>query len=87
LRKVDVAPPFYTFSVEVFFVRSHSSGEPTGANSLKMTWCREAVGDMSVTSQGADWSGLLSQISHLVETFIRDYQAIYTASPRSFVIN
>jgi hypothetical protein len=87
LRKADVNPPFYTFSVEVFFVQSHSSEEHPATRSMQMTWCQETIGDISVTSQGADWSGLLGQVGHMVEAFIRDYQAVHPPSRRSFMIN
>ncbi len=87
LRKAKVNPPFYTFSVEVFFVRSHFSEEQPPIHSMHMTWCREAIGDAKITSQGADWSGLLGQVGSMVDTFIRDYQAVHPFSRRSFLIN
>lgn len=87
LRKAYATPPFYTFSVEVFFVQSHCSEEQPATHCMQMTWCQEAIGDAPVTSQGADWSGLLGQVSYMVDAFIRDYQAVHPPCRRSFLIN
>lgn len=87
LRKADVTPPSYTYSIEVFFVQGHTPGEPAVAPHIDMTWCREAIGDIAVTSQGADWSGLCDQVSRMVDSFIRDYLARHPAFRRSFLVN
>lgn len=87
LRRADVSPPFYTFSVEVFFVQSQPSEGHPDTRSMQMTWCKEAIGDVHVDSQGVDWSGVLGQVGCLVEAFTRDYQVVHPPVRRSFLIN
>lgn len=75
LRKTVGVPLSYLFSLEVFFIQVASIEEHPCSNTLRMTWCREAVGDVPETPQGPDWSRLVTQLGLLVEAFTRDYLA------------
>lgn len=75
LRQTAGVPLSYLFSLEVFFIQVASIEEHPCSNTLRMTWCREAVGEVPKTPQGPDWSRLVSQLGLLVEAFTRDYPA------------
>ncbi len=74
LRKADVIPSFYTFSVEVFFIQGISSQDHSSTPTMQMIWCKEAIGDARKSSQGSDWSCLYNHIGSLVDAFIQNYR-------------
>jgi hypothetical protein len=71
--QAQVTPPFYVFSVEVFYVQQTTMTGNPSANAMRMTWCREAIGDARQTLQGYDWSNLYSTVSFLVGQFLEEY--------------
>lgn len=76
--KAQVTPPFYVFSVELFFVQQTTSvGNPSG-NAMRMTWCREAIGDVRNSLQGFDWSNLYNTVGFLVSQFLEEYLGVKT---------
>jgi hypothetical protein len=87
VRKAEVSPPCYTFSVEVFFLQGPLPEEQPDHHHMQMTWCKETIGDTGVVSQGVDWSGLLAKVNQMVETFIRDYQAAHPPFRQPLMVN
>lgn len=69
---VQVYPPFYLFSSELFFIQKISLGDTPPANTMRMTWCRESIGDIRRNSQGFDWSNLYSAVDCLVNQFLQE---------------
>jgi hypothetical protein len=86
LRKADVIPACYFFSVEVFFIQTTSEDDPAD-RSLRMTWCKEAIGDVPTTPQGPDWSGVYAHIGSLVEAFISNYLSVNSRANPALLIN
>lgn len=70
--RAQVVPPFYVFSVEVFFVQQLPLLGTPGAHSMRLAWAREAIGDVRCTSQGFDWSPLYQTVGTLVEQFAEE---------------
>ncbi len=70
--RAQVTPPFYVFSVEVFFVQKITLAGTPSANAMRMTWCREAIGDARWDAQGFDWSVLYSTVGSLVDQFLQE---------------
>jgi hypothetical protein len=70
--RAQVSPPFYVFSVEVFFVQKITLAGTPSANAMRMTWCREAIGDAGGDAQGFDWSILYSTVGSLVDQFLEE---------------
>lgn len=70
--QAQVSPPFFIFSVEVFYVQKMSLAGDSGGNAMRMTWCREAVGDVREDRRGFDWSNLYNAVGSLVDQFIQD---------------
>lgn len=70
--RAQVSPPFYVFSIEVFFVQRITVVGAPGTNAMRMTWCREAIGDVRKDGQSFDWSNLYSVVGSLVDQFIQD---------------
>lgn len=82
--RAQVTPPFYVFSVEVFFVQKITlAGNPL-ANAMRMTWCREAIGDVPGDGKDFDWSNLYNTVVSLVDQFLKGYLglAVSDASTR-----
>ncbi len=71
--QAQVTPPFYVFSVEVFYVQQNTMTGNPAANAMRMTWCREAIGDARHSLRGYDWSNLYSTVSFLVGQFLEEY--------------
>ena len=65
-------PSFYVFSVEVFYVQKMTLAGAPSANAMRMTWCREAIGDARSDGRGVDWSGLYNTVDSLVDQFISE---------------
>jgi hypothetical protein len=68
----QVSPPFYVFSVEVFFVQKITLAGTPSANAMRMTWCREAIGDARSDARGFDWSALYNTVGSLVDQFLQE---------------
>ncbi len=65
-----VTPPFYVFSIEVFFVQQLTLTGSPSATSIRMVWCREAIGDVRAKGPGFDWTNLYSAVGSLIDQFI-----------------
>ena len=87
LRKADVIPAFYTFSVEVFFVQAISAEGDPSTRTMQMTWCKETIGEVRRTSQGSDWSCVYDHIGALVDAFSVSYLRDNPRSKPSLLIN
>lgn len=74
--QAQVTPPFYVFSVEVFYVQQITLMGNPATNAMRMTWCREAIGDARYNLRGYDWSNLYSTVSFLVGQFIEEYMGV-----------
>ncbi len=70
--QAQVNPSFYVFSVEVFYVQKMTLAGAPSANAMRMTWCREAIGDARSDGRGVDWSGLYNTVNSLVDQFISE---------------
>jgi hypothetical protein len=70
--RAQVSPPFYVFSVEVFFVQKITLAGTPSANAMRMTWCREAIGDARGDDRGFDWSVLYGTVGSLVDQFLQE---------------
>ncbi len=70
--RAQVAPPFYVFSVEVFFVQKITLAGSPSANAMRMTWCREAIGDAHRDGKGFDWRALYNTVGSLVDQFLQE---------------
>jgi hypothetical protein len=70
--RAQVSPPFYVFSVEVFFVQKITLASTPSANAMRMTWCREAIGDAWKDARSFDWSVLYSTVCSLVDQFLQE---------------
>ena len=70
--RTQVSPPFYVFSVEVFYVQKITLAGSPSANAMRMTWCREAIGDARSDGRGFDWSVLYQTVGSLVDQFLRE---------------
>jgi hypothetical protein len=70
--RAQVSPPFYVFSVEVFFVQKITLAGSPSANAMRMTWCREAIGDARWDDPGFDWSVLYKTVGSLVDQFLQE---------------
>jgi hypothetical protein len=70
--RAQVSPPFYVFSIEVFFVQKITLAGNTSANAMRMTWCREAIGDARWDDPGFDWSVLYNTVGSLVNQFLQE---------------
>ena len=70
--RAQVSPPFYVFSVEIFYVQKITLAGAPAANAMRMTWCREAVGDAQGDGRSFDWSVLYNTVSSLVDQFLRE---------------
>ncbi len=68
----QVSPSFYVFSVEVFYVQKITLAGAPSANAMRMTWCRESIGDARSDGQGFDWSVLYNTVGSLVDQFLRE---------------
>jgi len=86
--RAQVTPSFYVFSVEIFYVQKISlAGIPT-ANAMRMTWCREAIGDVPEEPHGGfDWSNLYDTVSSLVDQFIQEYLGLAVPKISTYVCN
>lgn len=69
----QVTPPFYVFSVEVFFVQKLLIRGTPPANSMRMAWCREAIGEVSSSPQGFDWTNLYNTVGTLIDQILVEY--------------
>ncbi len=83
----NVLPPVYIFSIEVFFVQKISLTGPATSNAMRMTWCREAIGDVRGNGQSFDWSNLYSTLQILVDGFIQEVVGKAAADAPSKAIN
>ena len=85
--RAQVSPPFYVFSIEVFFVQKITlSGSPSG-NAMRMTWCREAIGDAQSDGRGFDWSVLYNTVGSLVDQFLRESLGLSISEKTARVCN
>ena len=87
LRQADVMPSFYVFSIEVFFVQTITSKDDSIQRNMNMTWCREALGDVQKSGQGADWSPVFTRLGSLVDAFIANYWMVDPQAKTSLLIN
>lgn len=85
--RAQVTPPFYIFSVELFFVQKIDSADTPAASSMRMVWCREAVGDVRQKAAGFDWSNLHSTVSSLVDQFLQEYLGLSIPEVSALVCN
>jgi hypothetical protein len=70
--RAQVSPPFYVFSVEVFFVQKITLAGSPSANAMRMSWCREAIGDARGAALGFDWSVLYKTVGSMVDQFLQE---------------
>jgi hypothetical protein len=85
--RAQVSPPFYVFSVEVFFVQKINSADTPAASAMRMTWCREAIGDARCKEPGFDWSNLYSTVHSLVDQFLQESLGLSVPEARTVVCN
>lgn len=85
--QAQVTPPFYVFSVEVFFVQKINLAGTPSANAMRMMWCREAIGDARGEAQGFDWSNLYSTVGSLVDQFLQESLGLTATESRARVCN
>jgi len=85
--RAQVSPPFYVFSVEVFFVQKITLAGSPSANAMRMTWCREAVGDARGDASGFDWSVLYRTVGSLVEQFLQESLGVPVSENSTRVCN
>ena len=83
----QVSPPFYVFSVEVFFVQKIKSADTPAASAMRMTWCREAIGDARYKGLGFDWSNLYSTVHSLVDQFLQESLGLSVPESQALVCN
>jgi hypothetical protein len=86
LRQADVSPPYFIFSIEIFFVKTITSSDPFPKD-MNMAWCQEAIGDVQKTAQGADWGSFYNCLGKLVDAFVADYLLINHRAKASLLIN
>jgi hypothetical protein len=79
--RAQVTPPFYVFSVEVFYVQKITLAGVPSANAMRMTWCREAIGDARRDGRGFDWSVLYNIVSSLVTQFLSESLGVNFEAP------
>lgn len=70
--RTQTFPPLYIFSVEVFYVQKLSLAKSPMARAMRLTWCREAVGEAAANYQGVDWSSLYHLVGALVDQFLKE---------------
>jgi hypothetical protein len=70
--RIPTFPHLCVFSIEAFHVQKVTAAKPKPVNSLRMVWCREVIGEVSVTCQGVDWSNLYRLAGVLVEQFLNE---------------
>jgi hypothetical protein len=70
--RAQVSPPFYVFSIEVFYVQKITLSGAPSANAMRMTWCREAIGDARREGRGFDWAVLYNTVASLVDQFLQE---------------
>lgn len=85
--QAQVSPPFYVFSVEVFYVQKITLAGLPSANVMRMAWCREAVGDVRGDERGFDWSVLYNTVGSLVDQFLQESLASVGPLPPARVCN
>ena len=85
--RAQVSPPFYVFSVEVFFVQKMTLAGTPSANAMRMAWCREAIGDARRDTQGFDWSVLYNTVGSLVTQFLQESLGINISAVPSRACN
>jgi hypothetical protein len=85
--RAQVSPPFYVFSVEVFFVQKITLAGGASANAMRMTWCREAIGDVHGDATGFDWSALYNTVGSLVDQFLEESLGLPVPESPSQVCN
>jgi hypothetical protein len=85
--RAQVSPPFYVFSVELFFVQKINSTDTPAASSMRMVWCREAIGDARHKSTEFDWSNLYSTVNSLVDQFLQEYLGLSVPESPAMVCN
>ena len=85
--RAQVSPPFYVFSVEVFFVQKITLTGTPAANSMRMSWCREAIGDARRDTHGFDWSILYNTVGSLVDQFLHESLGISMSGTPARVCN
>jgi hypothetical protein len=85
--QAQVSPPFYVFSIEVFFVQKITLAGSPSANAMRMTWCREAVGDAHGAAAGFDWSALYRTVGSLVDQFLRESLGLPVSETPALVCN
>ena len=83
----QVSPPFYVFSVEVFYVQKIKSADTPAASAMRMNWCREAVGDARYQGPGFDWSNLYSTVHSLVDQFLQESLGLSVPESQAVVCN
>jgi hypothetical protein len=86
--QAQVSPPFYIFSVEVFYVQKITLAGLPSSHVMRMAWCREAVGDVRGGGErGFDWSVLHNTVGSLVDQFLQEALASVGPVPPARVCN
>jgi hypothetical protein len=85
--RAQVSPPFYVFSVEVFYVQKITLSGAPSANAMRMTWCREAIGDAQHAGRVFDWSALYTTVVSLVDQFLRESLGVSPSETPARVCN
>jgi hypothetical protein len=80
-------PPVYIYSLEVFYVQKISLSGSPHRHAMRMTWCREAIGDVRGNGRSFDWSGLYQALGMLVDSFIQETAGDTFRDAPSKVIN
>lgn len=85
--QAQVSPSFYVFSVEVFFVQKVNSTDTPASSSMRMVWCREAIGDARYKAPGFDWANLYSTVNSLVDQFLQESLGLSVPEAQAVVCN
>ena len=85
--KTQTTSSFYVFSVEVFYVQKITLAGAPSANAMRMTWCREAIGDAPSDGRGFDWSALYNTVGSLVNQFLEESLGLCISEKTARVCN
>jgi hypothetical protein len=62
-------PYLYIFSIEMCFIQRITLKGPPATEAMRMSWCREATGEITRNGQDLDWANLYHSLGFLVDSF------------------
>jgi hypothetical protein len=62
-------PYLYIFSIEMCFIQRITLKGPPATEAMRMSWCREATGEITRNGQDLDWANLYHPLGFLVDSF------------------